>query len=606
MAAKLKMNPFTNTTDGQAPNMASQMSANEMGRTDFVDPRDTLVDPSFDNYVDPNHLFPSTPERIMPASDYAAGLPVDMDVDGPASSGEGMAGHEPSSTTGSVEVEMTMSSDGSTDDDRSEASGSAMRPDATQLVHDQPGQSQSNTTQAVSPIDFDFGSSTARGDATAPAIMIWPPSATTSDFDSSTGTGNPLVLDLTENQPAGALPLSADTDSLLPPNQDAHPYFVLCGPSPALLPNQQLLLGFAISPQQFPFHLTPQDIRQLIQLRPIDVSDSTAAQLLQSRPGDVSVDTALHGYEGEAVPVAGAQPPANTQVAVAPSLHNQAGAEKVSLDPTDLRERSDNTDPRKFYREFPAPASFGRLNFQGRPLFEYGTNGLWAGANKVYAADELRDYVDTCPRDYKLWIQHTPAKVGDRNRAGQKCRYKNCPVETRTIDKGWLRVAFDEEPVSTTDGSKDPFMVAGCVHLWCFEQVFDVVEFYERGTLVADARELPLEQKNPMALTRDTDWNIIDATLNPWMMDHMPRSGISPRKHSDTLSFALNKHHLGSQNRCRQKTRNERNENRALQNSQDVHMGDLSYFVLIDKIRRGLDPPVPHSDTPAGLWTRAH
>ncbi|EEY16540.1 predicted protein [Verticillium alfalfae VaMs.102] len=94
----------------------------------------------------------------------------------------------------------------------------------------------------------------------------------------------------------------------------------------------------------------------------------------------------------------------------------------------------------------------------------------------------------------------THARCPDRGT--RQCRFNDCPAPSRSILKGWWRVAFDEHPEAT--GSElDPFHCAGFMHLFCFEKCFDLVEMMNAFDVRPDTRQFEREQKNFMALTRD-------------------------------------------------------------------------------------------------------
>jgi hypothetical protein len=146
-----------------------------------------------------------------------------------------------------------------------------------------------------------------------------------------------------------------------------------------------------------------------------------------------------------------------------------------------------------------------------------------------------------------------------------------------------LRVAFDEFGMETSTGRKDPYKVAGTMHLWCFEQCFDLAKLYNEKKLFADLRNLPLEELNRMSLAKDTDRDIMDEAFRPWFRSR-PVANKSrewvPLKHEDTLSYALVQHHLNAQAGARQSTRETRNSARREDHRKtlDVHMGNLGLY----------------------------
>lgn len=275
----------------------------------------------------------------------------------------------------------------------------------------------------------------------------------------------------------------------------------------------------------------------------------------------------------------------------------------LGLQTTNLRKGNEEALPQNIYQIRPEPFPFGRLNKRGQHIFQYGQNGVWFDDRTTYTAKQLREYVDTCPRDLTIWLQHAPAKLSMRNACGEKCRYRHCPSTRGTIKSGWFRVAFDEEPRLTSDGTKDPFLVAGCLHLWCFEQCFDVAELRSKGFLRPDTRKLPYEDRNPMALTRDHDVDIVEMAFKPWIRAHPAYIDDRSRRYENTLSYALNKHHLESQHGSKHKARKSRNQGKALKKSQDVHMGNLPYFSYLESIYlKKIPANTPYTEPPSVLW----
>ncbi|QPC74302.1 hypothetical protein HYE68_005054 [Fusarium pseudograminearum] len=201
----------------------------------------------------------------------------------------------------------------------------------------------------------------------------------------------------------------------------------------------------------------------------------------------------------------------------------------------------------------------------------------------LFTAKELRDYLQQCPRKPKIWLQNTPSKCKGRHiDADVKCRYSECPAKNGTILHGWHRVAFDEFPEMTSEGAKDPFKMAGVMHLWCFEQCIDPLEPIEQEVLFPDERELPKEKLNRMAITRDDYKDVIDEAIKPWIKERR-RVGVVQvpySKHEDTLSWALCNFHVKKQNRARERMREQRNQNRLDDEKKTVEliMGDLSEY----------------------------
>ncbi|RDA94843.1 hypothetical protein CP533_4239 [Ophiocordyceps camponoti-saundersi (nom. inval.)] len=244
-------------------------------------------------------------------------------------------------------------------------------------------------------------------------------------------------------------------------------------------------------------------------------------------------------------------------------------------------------DPSKVYKEhegLPKSKPFGPRTVDGRYLFTYTKDGQLA-EDRVYSRDELQIYLD----DHRsvLWIQQSPSQCASRlHYDDRRCRWDKCPLASRVIGSGWFRVAFDEHPHLTTKGGKDPFKVAGIMHLWCFEQCFDIVDFFIHNRVRPDTRILPRETGNAMSINRDSDREIVKEAFDPWFkerQEYRSMYGLEklPRQHQDTLSFRLSRHHVDSQTGARQKARDSRNDGKPWKERTtiDVHMGDLQVYI---------------------------
>ncbi|KAM0346440.1 hypothetical protein ACHAPU_005505 [Fusarium lateritium] len=245
------------------------------------------------------------------------------------------------------------------------------------------------------------------------------------------------------------------------------------------------------------------------------------------------------------------------------------------------KRRGVKSDAQKFY-----PQSIAIPDWEVDGIeFTYQQQGQWE-EDFLLSAQDIRAYVDNCPRKLTIWLQNTPSQVGHRTiRCDMKCRYSECPVKYGTLRNGWFRVAFDEFPQQTTEGELDPYKMAGSMHLWCFEQCIDPFELFQRGMLVGDDRVFEVEH-NAMTLLRSGEKDIFEAAIDPWI-ESRHQIGVSEipyAKHEDTLSYALVKHHLKRQPGHRQLIRNERNEVRRkdAQKTLDIHMGRLDFFVERD------------------------
>ncbi|KAF5640635.1 hypothetical protein F52700_3786 [Fusarium sp. NRRL 52700] len=210
-----------------------------------------------------------------------------------------------------------------------------------------------------------------------------------------------------------------------------------------------------------------------------------------------------------------------------------------------------------------------------------------------FSAEDLKDYIYNCPRNPRLWIQQNPAQCTERTiDADTICRYENCPDTNHTIRPGWCRVAFDEFYQHTSCGQKDPFKMAGVMHLWCFEQCIDPVEVMANGKMVPDDRDdehLIKEKSNKMAITRDSDTTIVEHTIRPWFKKHAGQALQAPyANYEESLSYALVKHHLDHQVGARHRSRGGRNKDRPESELKtiDVHMGRLDFWAARDTASR--------------------
>lgn len=208
----------------------------------------------------------------------------------------------------------------------------------------------------------------------------------------------------------------------------------------------------------------------------------------------------------------------------------------------------------------------------------------------LFEAEDLRDYLNDCPRPLTAWLQNSPSKCkGRQEDADMKCRYANCPTKYGTILHGWHRVAFDEFPEHTSDGSRDPFKMAGVMHLWCFEQCIDPQECFEKGQLMPDDRDLPHEATNRAAINRD-DYKGVVPTIKRWCKKRK-EVGVTPVPyplHEDTLSWTLCNYHIQHQTNARESCRKKRNALRPDDERKTIEiiMGDLAKYVARDKLSK--------------------
>ncbi|KAG6123285.1 hypothetical protein E4U13_007719 [Claviceps humidiphila] len=190
-----------------------------------------------------------------------------------------------------------------------------------------------------------------------------------------------------------------------------------------------------------------------------------------------------------------------------------------------------------------------------------------------YTTQDILYYLKKCPRRYALWVQRVPSQSNKRtlDRSGKQsmedkcCRWDGCPIEGRAVT-GMIRVAFDEFPLQTSQGIKDPFKVAMIMHLWCFEQFLDPVLYLRNGRMHFDTRtfatplqhdlesELDLsltgnlgraEKKNPFSIRlgdgkkSEDVGKVLEMARDPWLeRNPMPVAEL-PRDYEDSLSYAI-------------------------------------------------------------------
>ncbi|KAH8176557.1 hypothetical protein LIA77_04975 [Sarocladium implicatum] len=265
------------------------------------------------------------------------------------------------------------------------------------------------------------------------------------------------------------------------------------------------------------------------------------------------------------------------------------------------------------YPNYPRPDAWGpgactqpgpSLRPQSRPLFRYSSRGQWS-TETYFTSEELRYYVGMCPRDLKIWVQAVPHKHDRQDEWDMICRWDSCPHKGAIIKPGFLRCSFDEYPHATSNGLRDPFATAGCMHLYCFEKVFDVAKLYRRKRLSPDTRKFPREwgRKNPMALNRlYPDKDIIRLAFEPWIQSRPDLNKIAAGwwtavPHEETLGYALTLHHCKSSSKRAHvefQTQGRSGESGGRVLSMEEHLGDLVKWLrstLEDKEKRQTAQP---------------
>ncbi|KAG6081085.1 hypothetical protein E4U15_003049 [Claviceps sp. LM218 group G6] len=272
-----------------------------------------------------------------------------------------------------------------------------------------------------------------------------------------------------------------------------------------------------------------------------------------------------------------------------------------------------------------------RCKGESKPDFEYTQDAqlVW----RKYTTEEIQAYLDECPRKYALWLQRDLSQFNHRlqSRTGKSsvkkdrhCRWRDCPAEGKPVS-GMYRVAFDEFPLQTSHGIKDPFKVAMVMHLWCFEQIFDPVIYHQNGRLHLDTRTfatppsvLPDKrglEPHPENLGRAEDINpfsirigngkrsnnherIPEAAYYPWLQkikDLAPAMD-PPRIHDDSLGYAFTLWQLEKETKSKLALRRKRHgklqpperdgrpeSERFCGNSSTLHLGSLKGWKAAQK-----------------------
>lgn len=120
------------------------------------------------------------------------------------------------------------------------------------------------------------------------------------------------------------------------------------------------------------------------------------------------------------------------------------------------------------------PTLDGRWHSQEGTNFTYNVYGELQ--QLTFTGYEIQQFLSQHPTGVTLWIQKTPADSARRyaTKYSSKCRFADCPAKDfgRSITVGHIRVAFDEQ-WGIYGAERDPFCVAGYVHLYCLERFCD-------------------------------------------------------------------------------------------------------------------------------------
>jgi len=288
-------------------------------------------------------------------------------------------------------------------------------------------------------------------------------------------------------------------------------------------------------------------------------------------------------------------------------------------------------DPQNFYQPSPIPAAWGPLTSKAgkrgapRPLFEYHKRGPELAPGDKFNPRQIAHFIrgegHPAPpgeRQLTLWIQNVPAQLNNRYLSGstsQKCRWDECPAPQGTILKGFFRVAFDEY-ADRTAVETDPYHMACYMHLYCFEEAFDLGYLYWRSmesspssrvdfSIRPDVRDFPKEDRNAMSLNRDKHADLLDV-FEDWAEDQYPRycqindakkrdqnfvyDGFQPQSYPvpdhERLYYQLTKNHVETEVDARERTREKRGGAHIAK-----HMGNLDKYHSTKKALVGDDRP---------------
>ncbi|VUC32004.1 unnamed protein product [Clonostachys rosea] len=237
--------------------------------------------------------------------------------------------------------------------------------------------------------------------------------------------------------------------------------------------------------------------------------------------------------------------------------------------------RSRANEPAPEYNiRWPRPPSWGVAD-DGSPLFVYNDDGQLRTDIK-YTAEDIRNYIDNCPRKLKILIQQSPTQVSKRLDDSNKCMWIGCIKQEHKIDVGFFRVAFDEFYKQSKSGRRNPLKPTAVMHLWCYEQCFDPLVDYHHHKLKPDVRRLRKENRNPMGIIHKGK-KIVQEALKPWLINSEFSEGT--REYTSSLSYALNQYHqaIRSDNK---KAEQEKNKGRTTKCKIHVHLGDLMQHCL--------------------------
>lgn len=240
----------------------------------------------------------------------------------------------------------------------------------------------------------------------------------------------------------------------------------------------------------------------------------------------------------------------------------------------------------------PAPWSF----------FSYTTDGELP-PSRLYTSFELHNFLFAHPRPQTLVLRIHRNAPDSRHRYptthSHRCRFTTCPMyPNNTINQGHIAVSISEEHGGEEGRERDPFLVAGWVHLWCAERFLDFVRVGRVLRVEADTREMPWERRgrNPFQLATPEEEKCVRdfikscrSSAGGYGLPGYPPFNIPNRPHEGTLTHRLACIKLKREPSGVSKQRDLREKVAGYRGSTlDVHMGDLE----VERRVRG--------------WTRRH
>ncbi|KAI8962507.1 hypothetical protein F5Y11DRAFT_322781 [Daldinia sp. FL1419] len=297
--------------------------------------------------------------------------------------------------------------------------------------------------------------------------------------------------------------------------------------------------------------------------------------------------------------------------------------------PRVTRKKEQRPNPREWYGSPPPPTeSWGPKDKNGRPLFKYTECGeLERG--KAYTIEELRTYLfgpkkndqftlperpdfvpgveDKVRQGLTLWIGWVAPQSNDRYpypMQSSKCRFADCEDKQNTIRTGFPRIIFDER--MNDDGEAiDPYHNAGYVHLYCFEQYYDLIEVMIHLDVRPDERNFKHED-NLFKLTRQ--FPDMRGIIDGWWHDEYPKytrakqlgKRRNHRIYENSLSYRIVQASLDNSSDARLKLREERGGANLSKHKGDLvkqqFLKNCKAFNLLD----ANDDPIPGAEDMLG------